>query len=86
MKRGQSLGFSALIVTLAAIVALAAIGYPWVAGIVATTGLTAIVSIFVTGQYQPVPVRIPKGVPHQPVQLPRQDVPDTPPPPQGPIE
>src|SRR5262245_34688589 len=34
VKRGQSLGFGALVLTLAIIVALAAIGQPWVAGIV----------------------------------------------------
>jgi hypothetical protein len=49
VKRGQILGFGALVLTLTTIVTLAAIGQPWVAGIVATTGLAVIVAIFVTG-------------------------------------
>jgi hypothetical protein len=56
VKRGQILGFGALILMLATIVTLAAIGQPWVASIVATAGLAVIVAIFVTGDYQPVPV------------------------------
>jgi hypothetical protein len=55
VKRGQILGFGALILTLATIVTLAAIGQPWVAGTVVTTGLAVIVAIFVTGEYQPAP-------------------------------
>jgi len=43
-------GFGALVLILATIVALATVGQPWVAGIVATTGLPAIVAIFVTGR------------------------------------
>jgi hypothetical protein len=58
MKRGQILGFGALVLTLATIVTLAAIGHPWVAGTLATSGLTVIVAIFVTGRYQPTPVHI----------------------------
>jgi hypothetical protein len=53
--------------TLATIVTLPAIGQPWVAGIVATTGLAVIVAIFVTGQYQPAPVHIPEVAPRPPV-------------------
>jgi hypothetical protein len=49
VRRGQNLGFGALVLILATIVMLAAIGQPWVAGIVATTGLVAIVTVFVTG-------------------------------------
>jgi len=53
-RRGQVLGFGALVLMLAAIVALAAMGQPWVAGLVATTGgLPVIVPLFVTGQYRP---------------------------------
>lgn len=77
VKRGQILGFGALVLTLATIVTLAAIGQPWVAGIVATTGLAAIVAIFVTGQYQPAPVHIPDTAPRQPVQQPQQALPDS---------
>jgi hypothetical protein len=73
LKRGQILGFGALVLTLATIVTLAVVGQPWVAGIVAT-GLTVIVAIFVTGQYQPASV-------HQPVRLPQQELPGAPPPP-----
>jgi hypothetical protein len=62
VKQGQVLGFGALVLMLATIVTLAAIGQPWVAGIVATTGLAVIVAIFVTGQYQPAPVHIPEVV------------------------
>jgi hypothetical protein len=86
VKRGQILGFGALVLTLATIVTLAAIGQPWVAGIVATTGLAAIVAIFVTGQYQPAPVHIPEGAPRQPVRLPQQELPGAPPPPHTAIE
>lgn len=52
VKRGQTLGFSALVLDLAATVTLALAGQPWVAGILATP-LLAIVAIFVTGRYQP---------------------------------
>jgi hypothetical protein len=85
-KRGQVLGFGALVLMLATIVTLAAIGQPWVAGIVATTGLAAIVAIFVTGQYQPAPVHIPEVAPRQPVRLPQQELPGAPPPPHAAIE
>lgn len=57
-KRGQTLGFGALVLTLATIVTLAAIGQPWVAGILAT-GLAAIVAIFVTGRFQAAPAHGP---------------------------
>lgn len=53
VKRGQLLGFGALVLMLIAIVTLAAIGQPWVAGTVATAGLAVVVAIFVTGQCQP---------------------------------
>ena len=85
VKRGQILGFGALVLTLATIVTLAAIGQPWVAGIVAT-GLAVIVAIFVTGQYQPAPVHIPEVAPRQPVRLPQQELPGAPPPPHAAIE
>jgi hypothetical protein len=48
---------------LAAIVTLAAVGQPWVAGVVATSGLAVIVAIFVTGQYQPAPGDVPEVMP-----------------------
>jgi hypothetical protein len=80
VKRGQTLGFSALVLMLATIMTLAAIGQPWVAGIVATTGLAVIVAIFVTGEYQPVPVHIPEVVPPRPVRLSQQEFPGAPPP------
>jgi hypothetical protein len=86
VKRGQVLGFGALVLMLATIVTLAAIGQPWVAGIVATTGLAAIVAIFVTGQYQPAPIHIPEVAPRRPVWLPQQELPGVPPPPHAPIE
>jgi len=57
VRRGQNLGFGALVLILATIVMLAAIGQPWVAGIVATTGLVAIVTVFVTGECRPSPAR-----------------------------
>ena len=82
-KRGQVLGFGALVLMLATIVTLAAIGQPWLAGIVATTGLAVIVAIFVTGQYQPAPIHIPEVVPRRPAWLPQQELPDAPPPPHG---
>lgn len=78
LKRGQLLGFGALVLTLTTIVTLAAIGHPWVAGILATTGLATIVAIFVTGQHQPAPVRLPEDTSLQPVQLPQQELPGTP--------
>jgi len=74
MKRGQILGFGALVLMLATIVTLAAIGQPWVAGIVAT-GLVVIVTIFVTGQIQPAAGHIPKVAPGQPVQVPQRELP-----------
>lgn len=86
VKRGQILGFGALVLMLATIVTLAAIGQPWVAGIVTTTGLAVIVAIFVTGQYQPAPVHIPEVAPRQPVRRPQQELPGTPPPPHAAIE
>jgi hypothetical protein len=84
VKRGQILGLGALVLTLATILTLAAIGQPWVAGIMTTTGLPVIVAIFVTGQYQPAPVHIPEVAPRQPVQLPQQELPGGPPPPREP--
>jgi hypothetical protein len=86
VKRGQALGFGALVLMLATIVTLAAIGQPWVAGIVATTGLASIVAIFVTGQYQPAPIHTPEVGPRQPVRLPQQELPGAPPPPHSAIE
>lgn len=61
MKRGQALGFAALVLMLATIVVLAAIGQPWVAGTVATAGLALIVATFVTGRYLPAPAHGPEG-------------------------
>ncbi len=55
VRRGQTLGFAALILILATIVTLAAIGQPWVAVTVTTAGLPVVVAIFVTGRYQPPP-------------------------------
>jgi hypothetical protein len=86
LKRGQVLGFGALVLMLATIVTLAAIGQPWVAGIVATTGLPVIVAIFVTGQYQPAPVHTPEVVPRRRVWLPQQELAGAPPPPHAAIE
>jgi hypothetical protein len=86
VKRGQILGFGALVLMLATIVTLAAIGQPWVAGVVATTGLAVIVAIFVTGQYQSAPVHLPEVTPRQPVRLPQQELPGAPPPPHTAIE
>ncbi len=57
-KLGQALGFAALVLLLGAVVTLAAIGEPWVACIVATTGLTSIVPLFVTGQSPPAPTQL----------------------------
>jgi len=85
VKRGQILGFGALVLTLATIVTLAAIGQPWVAGIVAT-GLVVTVATFVTGQYQPAPVHTPEAAPRQPVRLPQQELPGARPPPQVAVE
>jgi hypothetical protein len=80
VKRGQTLGFGALILMLASIVTLAALGQPWVAGIVATTGgLPVIVALFVTGQYRPAPAHVPDVAQCQPAQLPQQEPPDAPP-------
>jgi hypothetical protein len=86
VKRGQILGFGALIITLAVIVTLAAIGQPWVAGIVATTGLAGTVAIFVTGQYHPAQSHIPEVAPSQSIRLPQQELPAVPPPPGAAIE
>ena len=85
VKQGQILGFGALVLMLATIVTLSAIGQPWVAGIVAS-GLAVIVAIFVTGQYQPAPVHTPEGAPRQPVRLPQQELPGARPPPHAAIE
>lgn len=70
-KVGRALGFAALVLLLGAVVTLAAMGDPWVAGVVATTGLTTIVPLFVTGQSPPAPTqftaqgkRLPTG-PHR---------------------
>jgi hypothetical protein len=71
---------------LATIVMLAAIRQPWVAGTLATTGLAAIVAIFVTGEYQPAPVHIPQVAPRRPVRLPQQELPGTTLPPHDAIE
>jgi hypothetical protein len=79
VKRGQILGFGALVLMLAATVTLAVLGQAWVAGILAT-GLAVIVAIFVTGQYRPGPVHIPEVAPHQPARLPQQELPGAPPP------
>lgn len=81
MKRGQMLGFSALFLTLATIVTLSAMGQPWVAGVVATTGLAVNVAVFVTGQYQPDSGRNLDIAPRQPVQLPDDKLPGRLPPP-----
>jgi len=78
MKRGQILGFGALVLTLATIVTPAALRQAGVGGIVAT-GLPVIVAIFVTGQYRPAAVHIPQVAPHQPTQLPQQELPGAPP-------
>lgn len=51
VRRRQTLGLVALILMLLSIVALAAIGQPLVAGVVAAP-LTAVVAIFVTGQHR----------------------------------
>ena len=80
VKRGQILGFGALVLTLAAIVTLATLGQSWVAGIVAS-GLAVIVAIFVTGQYRPGPVHIPEVAPRQPARLSEQELPGAIPPP-----
>jgi hypothetical protein len=74
LKRGQILGFVALVLTLATIATLAAVGQPWVAGIVATGGLAGLVAIFVPGQYQPAPVHVAEVAAPQPVQLPPQEL------------
>ena len=56
--RRQNLGLVALILMLVTIVALAALGQPWVAGAVAA-GLAAVVAIFVTGQHRGDPQGLP---------------------------
>lgn len=86
MKRGQILGFGALIITLATIVTLAAIGHPWVAGIVATPGLAVIVAIFVTGQYNPARGHNAEVASRRSVRPPQQELPVAPPPPSSAIE
>ncbi len=50
---GQALGFAALILILATIVTLAAMGQPRMAVTVTTAGLPFVVAIFVTGRYPP---------------------------------
>ena len=77
VKRGQILGFGALVLMLAAIVTLAALGQSWVAGIVAG-GLVVIVAIFVTGQYRPGPAHIPDVALRQPARLSEQELPGPP--------
>lgn len=72
VRRGQALGFGALVLTLATIVTLAAIGQPWVAGAVATLGSWVIVAIFRTGKCQTAALDAPEVVPHQFVRLFRQ--------------
>jgi hypothetical protein len=59
IKRGQAFGFAALLAMLAAIIALAAIGQSWVAGVLAGVGLAGIVAVFVTGRYEAAPVSVP---------------------------
>ena len=81
MKRGQILGFGALVLMLAAIVTLVAMGQPWVAGTVATAGLAVNVAIFVTGRHPPTSVQTSDAALPRPVRLPRQELPDGPPPP-----
>lgn len=62
--QGQRYGLLALGLVLAAVVALAALGQPWVAGVLAGTSLSAIVAAFVAGQY--VPAEAPEsGLRHQ---------------------
>jgi len=51
-KRGQAFGFWALILTLAVVVMLAALGQPWVAGIVTTTAVPAILPLFATSGHR----------------------------------
>jgi hypothetical protein len=75
VKRGQLFGFGALVLMLATIVTLAAIGQSWVAGIVATTGLGGVVAIFVTDRHQPAPVHIAEFPPCQPDQRPQRESP-----------
>lgn len=80
VRRGQILGFGALVLMLATIVTLVAMGQPWVAGSVATAGLAVNVAIFVTGRHPPTSVQTAEAVPHQPVPLPRRDLPGSRPP------
>jgi hypothetical protein len=79
VMRGQLLGFGALVLTLAAIVTLAAIGQPWVAGILATASLTSTVAMFVTGQYQPPHAPNSDAATRLPAGPPQQELPGTPP-------
>jgi hypothetical protein len=55
---GQALGFAALVLLLGAVVALAAMGEPWVSGILATTGMATIVPLFVAGQSPAAPAQL----------------------------
>jgi hypothetical protein len=68
-------GLSALILILAAIVTLGAIGQPWVAAGVVTTVLVRVVAIFVTGEYDPAPVNTAPPVETQPAWTPQEDLP-----------
>jgi hypothetical protein len=86
VKRGQTLGFGALVLMLATIVTLAAIGQPWVAGIVASTGLAVIVAIFVTGRYQPAPLHSPHVASGQPIRLVQPELQESPPPPYAAVQ
>jgi hypothetical protein len=65
VKRGQGLGLGALVLMLWTVVTLAAMGQPWVAGIVAT-GMPVIVATFVTGKYQAAPTHIPEAGQREP--------------------
>lgn len=78
-KRGQAFGFWALILTLAAVVLLAALGQPWVAGIVTTTAVPAILPIFATGGCRHTPTAGACQTPQPAVQEP----PGSPPLPEG---
>ena len=87
VKRGQAFGLAALVATLIAIVALAALGQPWVAGILATAGLAGIAAVFVTGRYEPAPTYVPEvSPPPPPLPVPRQAAPGEPPAPPAAVE
>ena len=87
VRRGQVFGFAALVATLIAIVALAALGQPWVAGVLAGVGLAGIAAVFVTGQYEPAPAYVPEvSPPPPPLPVPRQAPPGEPPEPRAAIE